>query len=139
MSGAYELQNAIYNALDGDATVSGAVVGIYDNPTQVNDPSDDSEFPFLTISDTTIQPWDDDTDSGTQADATIHVWSRARHALEAKQIQGYIYERLHRGTISINGYTFVGCDLVDQDVQRDEDGITRHGIQTFRLTYYEEA
>lgn len=138
MSGAaYELQLSLYDALANDSAISAAVVGVYDNPTQVQDPSDNTEFPFITMSDILITPWDDDTDKGWEATATLHVWSRASHALEAKEIQGLIYERLHRKTLSISGYDFVGMDEEDQDVQRDEDGITRHGIQNYRITFLE--
>ena len=113
------------------------VKGIYDNPTQVADPSDDTAFPFITLSDGTASPWDTDTERGDDATVVVHVWSRASHSLESKQIQGAIYNVLHRGTISITGSVFVGCDYLSQTVQRDPDGITRHGVQEFRIVYEE--
>jgi hypothetical protein len=67
----------------------------------------------------------------------VHVWSRASHSLEVKQIQAAIYEVLHRGTISIAGSVFIGSDYITQTVQRDPDGITRHGVQEFRIIYEE--
>jgi len=134
---AYQLQFAIYTALDNDATVSGLVQGIYDNPTQVADPSNNDAFPFITISDGTSSPWDTDTERGDEAIAQIHVWSRAEHSLEVKQIQDAIYSVLHRGTISISGSVFIGSDYITQTVERDPDGITRHGVQEFRIVYEE--
>jgi len=134
---AYQLQFGIYTALDDDATLSALIVGIYDNPAQAGDPDDDTLFPYVTISDGTSQPWDTDTDRGDEAIAQIHVWSRASNALEAKQIQDAIYSVLHRGTIVISGSVFIGSDYMTQTVQRDPDGITRHGVQEFRIIYEE--
>lgn len=134
---AYQLQIGVYNALNADATLGGLIQGIYDNPTQVADPSDNSAFPFVTLSDFTSVPWDTDTEKGFDADVTIHVWSRAHHSLEAKQIQDAIYDVLHRGTISITNHAFIACDYITQTVERDPDGVTRHGIQEFRIVYEE--
>lgn len=134
---AYELQLAVFNALNGDATIDGLVEGIYDNPTQVADPSDNSAFPFITLSDMTSTPWDTDTERGTDAVVTVHVWSRAEHALEVKQIQDAIENVLHRGTLSITNQVFIGSDYINQQIERDPDGITRHGIQDFRIVFEE--
>ena len=137
MSGAYELQIGLSNKLTGDAQLMALVKAVYDNPPQQDDPSSNVPFPFITISDSVLQPWDTDTEIGAEAVVTIHVWSRASHALEAKQIQGAIYRVLHRDTIAVNGYTVIGIDLVSQTVERDPDGITRHGVQDFRIIYEE--
>jgi hypothetical protein len=137
MSGAYELQLGLYNKLAADAGVMALVEAIYDNPPQQADPESNVPFPFITISDSTLQPWDTDTEIGTDATVTVHVWSRASHALEAKQIQGAIYRALHRDTIAVTGYTVIGIDLITQTVERDPDGITRHGVQDFRIVYEE--
>ena len=134
---AYQLQFGIYTALDDDATLSALIVGIYDNPAQAGDPDDDTLFPYVTISDGTSQPWDTDLDRGDEAIAEIHVWSRASNSLEAKEIQDAIYSVLHRGTIVISGSVFIGSDYMTQTVQRDPDGITRHGVQEFRIIYEE--
>lgn len=137
MSGTYELQLGLYNKLAADLPLMALVTAVYDNPPQQDDPESNVPFPFLTISDSTAQPWDTDTEVGSDVTFTVHVWSRASHALEAKQIQGAIYQALHRDTISVTGYTVIGIDLVNQTVERDPDGITRHGIQDFRIVYEE--
>jgi len=113
------------------------VIGIYDNPAQVADPASDAAFPFITLSGGTSQPWDTDTDRGDEAIVQVHVWSRASNSLETKQIQDAIYSILHRGTIVISGSVFIGSDYITQTVQRDPDGITRHGVQEFRIIYEE--
>ena len=138
MSGSYQLQIAVYNALNTDSALSALIVGIYDNPQQVADPDNDNAFPFVTLSTGSIEPWDDDHDKGSQADIQVHTWSRARHSLQCKQIMDAIYNVLHRGTLSISGFLFVGCDMVSQEnPQYDPDGVTRHGVQTFRVVFQE--
>lgn len=138
MAGSYALQIAVFNALNANSALSALVVGIYDNQDQIVNPESDSSFPVLTISTGIIRPWDDDTKKGGQADIEIHTWSRARHSLQAKQIMDAVYNVLHRGTLSITGWGYVDCDLIDQvNPQRDPDGITRHGVQTFKITYEE--
>lgn len=137
MSGAVNLQNAIYDKLDADAALSALIVGIYDNPSQVTDPSDNDLFPFLTIGDTVLRPWDSDTETGTEATNTIHVWSRAGHFIEVKEIQQAVYNILHRGTMVISGAVFIASDYISQDAQRDQDAITIHGVQEFRIIYDE--
>lgn len=138
MSGSYALQIAVNNALTADATLNALIVGVYDNPQQVADPGSNSAFPYVTISTGNIAPWDDDHDKGGDANVEVHTWSRASHSLEAKQIMDAIYNVLHRGTLSIIGWAFVGCDMVDhENPQYDPDGITRHGVQTFRVIYEE--
>lgn len=156
----YATQEAIYNAITSNAMtllldfenqeygtrtaeqsaaltfLSQTVKGVYDNPPQVDEPEDPALFPYITISDTTSPPWDDDHDRGFAPILTVHVWSRASHALEAKQIMDAVYSILHRGTLAITGWQFVGCDLTDQTILRDPDGITRHGVQNYRVTYW---
>lgn len=134
---AVDLQNGVYNKLAADAPLNALVVGIYDNPTQVADPSDNTQFPFITVSDSIEREWDTDTEEGHTADLQIHIWSRAHHAIEAKQIADAVVNVLHRGTITIENHVLIGCDYMSRTVLRDPDGITRHGIVEFRIVYEE--
>jgi len=125
------LQNAIYNRLV--AVAIPGVKGIYDNPTQVTDPGNNALFPFITISEATASEWDDDTYTGFDTQAVIHVWSRAHHTLEAKSIQKAIYNALHRYELSITGSTLITCEHQTSSTVRDPDGVTIHGISQYRI------
>lgn len=127
---AYAIQVAVYDAL---AAAPLGVVGIYDNPTQVADPSDNAAFPFVTVGDATLSDWSDDVYSGFEASIIIHTWSRASHRLETKQVQGAIYAALNRAPLVIGGQPVITCDFVSSDDFRDPDGITIHGVSRFRL------
>lgn len=137
MSGSVALQNGVYDALNADATLGALIAGIYDNPLQVADSADASEYPYITVGSANHREWDTDTETGIVANLFIHTWSRARHHIECKEIQDRVYNVLHRGTISISGFSLVGIDQVQQDAQRDPDGITIHGVQEFRIIYEE--
>ena len=132
---AYQLQIAVYNYLSADLDLMALIRGIYDNPQQIKKPESSAEFPFLTIGDDSLKPWDTDTEVGFDCEITIHTWSMASNWLECKQIQDAVYTALHRNEFSRSGFDFVGCDLVTQDAQRDQDGITIHGIQTFKIIF----
>lgn len=127
------IQRGIYTALTSSTAVMALVRGVYDNPTQVADPENPAYFPIITIGDDTITPWDTDTETGFECDATIHVWSMAGHRLECKQIQDAIYSAIHRDVFTVDGALVVGCDLTTQDAQRDPDGLTIHGVQIFKI------
>jgi hypothetical protein len=122
----YELQIAIDDALLAQGMT------VYDRPPQVSDPSDNSAFPYVVIGETTSQPWDTDTETGQDVTMTIHTWSVAGF-LELKTMQTSVYNALHRQAIDVQGWHVLGCDEVDRNQIRDPDGVTVHGIQTYRV------
>lgn len=121
------LQTAIYVALSNDAPLSALVMGVYDDVPQ------SSAFPYVTIGEDVHTEWDTDTSSGSDATITIHAWSRAPGRKETKQIQGAIYDALHRSNLAVTGYATVGVDWQQSESFIDADGETRHGVQTFRV------
>jgi len=129
MSG-YNLQLAIYDAL---ASAPLGVQGVYDNPTQVSNPDDNGAFPFVTVGDATLSDWSDDCKSGFEASIVIHTWSRAAHHLETKQVQGNIYNALHRAELTVDGQPVITSEFVSSDAFRDSDGVTIHGVSRFRV------
>lgn len=132
-----EIQTAIYDALTGDSTLMAAVTGVYDGVPQPTDGGAGTDFPYVTIGETQHQEWDTDTELGADATVTIHVWSRYRGRKEVKDIQAIIYGLLHRANLAITGYNLVGIDWIQSDTFMDADGLTRHGVQTFRITIEE--
>lgn len=131
------LQTALYERLKNYADLSALLAddvrpnisgsAVYDHVPQ------DAVFPYVAIGDTTSAEWDTDTSLGSEATATIHVWSRERGRMEAKEIQRELYNALHRHALSITGATTVTCDWEFAETELDTDGLTRHGITRFRL------
>lgn len=131
------IQSAIYSALTGDSTLMSAVTGVYDDVPQSADAGSGAAFPYVTIGEATHTEWDTDTELGSDVTVTIHVWSRYRGRKEVKDIQGQIYSLLHRANLAVTGYNLVGVDWIQSDSFMDADGLTRHGVQTFRITIEE--
>lgn len=127
-----DIQTGIYSELAGDALLMDMVTAIYDHVPQASDAGDDSLFPYITIGDDDLSEWGTDQDVGFDATIRVHVWSRARGRAETKRIQGRIYEILHRGTIPLDEYHLVMLDEQLQQTFLDPDGLTYHGVQTFR-------
>jgi|AntRauTorckE6833_2_1112554.scaffolds.fasta_scaffold02006_9 hypothetical protein len=130
-----ELQEAIFQNLSGDAPLLALVNGIYDYVPQPNDAGSPANFPYVVVGDDSLNAWDTDTTTGADSSIVIHSWSRYKGKKEIKQIQGAVYAALNRATLSIDGYSFVTCDLLTSDSFIDSDGITQHSTQTFRVLF----
>lgn len=142
-----DIQQAIYTALATDGSVDALLArqrdpsgeptngpAVYDHVPQPPDGADDSWFPYITIGDNTSDDWDTDTERGLDTTVTIHVWSRSRGRMQAREIQGAVYEALHRyDAIPVDGQDTVLMQQEMAQVLVDPDGKTRHGVQRFRL------
>lgn len=131
------IQAAVYVALTGNAALMDLVTGVHDAVSQPADSGSQLAFPYVVVGDDTHIPFDTDTSVGADTTITIHVWSRHEGRKEVKEIQGAIYDVLHRQSIPITGFHLVGIDWLGSESFTDSDGLTRHGVQTFRITVEE--
>ena len=124
MSASWELQKAIYTRLS-----TGSSYTVYDEV-----PSG-AAYPYRVIGDDT--EIDDSTDSniGSEATVTIHTWSIVAGFSEIKAMADDIYSLLNRYDLPISGVNTVGVTREYSRPIRDPDGITRHGVQRFRVNY----
>jgi hypothetical protein len=130
MAAETDLQCAIYQALS-----AALAVPVYDEVPQEATP-DDGDFPFVVVGDDTLSAWDDDLKNGFQATVTIHAFSRYRGRKEIKDLQGAIYDALHRNdTLAIGSFGTAGLSFLTSSTILESDGITRHGIQSFEVFF----
>lgn len=129
MSAGNALQAAIYAKLTASTDLMGVVSGVFDAV-----PQDYSDFPYVTIGEDTLAEWDGADWEGEEATVIIHTWSRKEGLKEAKLVQGYIQDALHRQTLLVSGYNSVDCVREFSETPLDPDGLTRHGVQQFRVT-----
>lgn len=122
------IQDVILSTLRADAALLALVSGVYDSVPQKG-----TEYPYVTIGEDNHNEWDTDTTLGSDCTITIHTWSRHRGRGETKQIQGTIYDALHRAELTVDGYRIHTIDLQNSQSFTDADGLTRHGVQTFRV------
>ena len=124
-----DLQTEIFEVLD-----AGLTYDVYDDVPFLPEGAPSNSFPYVVVGDTTAVAMDNDSNVGVTATATIHVWSRYAGRIEAKNIQGEIYDLLNRVTMNIATYKVIDALFEFSDTFVEGDGITRHGVQRFRFT-----
>ena len=133
MAADWPIQDAIYNRLSGFAGLSALVQGVYDYlPQELADV--DSEFPYVVTGELSGEPWDTDDVLGGEYRILVHTFSRYRGKREPALIMRQVYLALHRYELPVTGYNLVTCEW-DQlsTLMTDPDGLTRHGVQRFRI------
>jgi hypothetical protein len=92
-------------------------------------------FPHLQIGD--IQTVEDGADciDGTEVTVTLHVWSRATGAVEARSIAASCRLCLHEWLPDLSAQGFRCVEHMHRDTRLvgDPDGVTSHAVLTFRL------
>ena len=130
------VQNSVLNRLLASTDLSAIVGGrIYGDVPQ------DAIFPYVTIGEDVATDWSTHYDTGQSISVVMHTWSRARGRRETKRMQSAIYFALNRYNFppivpvdpSDPTYDIVGCDFEGSQSFVDYDGLTRHGVSTFRI------
>jgi hypothetical protein len=94
-----------------------------------------SEYPYIVIGDDTFDADNTDSFKGFSVTSTVHTWSDKRSDLEIRQMQDYIFNTFNSENLSISGYNLVNCYEEYSETFLDPDGITRHGVQRFRINF----
>jgi|688.fasta_scaffold171439_4 hypothetical protein len=125
------VQGAVYTKLIAGTSFTNLVgTRLYDHVPVSTDPA---TFPYVEIGESTGESFDTKTELGFESTVVLHTWSRYRGRKETKQIQAAIYGLLHRGTLSVTGFTHINSEHEFTEVFSDPDGLTYHGIQRFRV------
>lgn len=128
------LQTAIYSALTGDAALMALVNGVYDQVPQDDiDASVAANYPYVVIHGQQLNNNDTDTEEGFDGTVTIHTWSQSYGNKESYEVMQAVYRALHRVNLSVVGYGLSTIHQEYSELMRDPDGITRHGVQRFRV------
>lgn len=106
---------------------------VHDQVPQAAKGEDNSPYPFVTVGDDVHSVWDTDDTDGLESDITVHVWSRHRGRIEVKDIQAKVKAALHHNPLQVDGVPVVLLHFVDSSAVRDPDGLTQHGVQSFRM------
>lgn len=116
MAAEVEVQKALFLALTG--------IGLraVDTGRQAADGGSDTPFPYVEVGTVVFAPWDTSRETGHDFVARIHTRSRAGGMMEAKGIQGQIYDRLHLGPLDVAGHRMVLLRRERSDVTKLDDG-----------------
>lgn len=132
------LQQALYDALTGDATLMALAQGVHiPKAPQYGESEVATPFPYVVIPQMTANPFDTKTSNGGNVLVQVDGYSRSQSDLQINDLQGRVYDVLHKGTLSITGATFVDC-LHEQTIHGyEDDGRTRRFVSLYRVTYDE--
>lgn len=136
----WNLQFAVYDLLKAGNAIAGGRV--YDNVPDAALSADapDSEFPYVHIGETDLQPDDVGTTAGGRDDGavetiTLHVWSRYRGQREVKQIMQQIKDLMHDTQLTVTARASALCIVRAARSFLDPGGRTRHGVMSLEVTH----
>jgi len=89
-------------------------------------------FPYFQIGD--IQTISDGADclDSTELFVTLHIWSRAGGQEETRRLASAVRAALHEWLPELAGFRVVEHEHRDTRTLDDPDGVTSHGVMTFR-------
>lgn len=103
-------QTALYDVLDGDATLGTLMNGVFDHVPQ------ETAYPYIVIGEQDAQDWPNFVGNGVQLRFTLQVFSREAGKQEVQQIIARMQILLHEASISVSGATCVLSRVVSQRV-----------------------
>ncbi|MDE3017264.1 MAG: DUF3168 domain-containing protein [Pseudomonadota bacterium] len=119
------LQEAVYAALTGDATLMALVSGVFDRPPE------GTAFPYVTLGESTGSDWSSAATVGMEHHFTLHVWSREGGRKQSASIMERLHTLLHQANLSITGQTLVMMVFSASEIVLENDGWTYHGKMQF--------
>lgn len=125
MSAETAIQGALYSALNALG------LKVVDAGKQAADGASATPFPYVEVGFVVVNPFDTAQELGFDYLARIHTRSRSAAMKEAKDIQGQIYARLHRGLLTFSGYNHILIQRERSEMLRAPDG-SFHGVCEYR-------
>ena len=123
--GQFQLQQAIFSALNVSAVTSDLSCGVFDDVPQ------NASYPYIALGEETAVDFSVKDIQGGDLTVNIHVWSQYKGSKETKQIMDKIHDLLHNINLSVTGFNLINLRFEFSDIMRDPDGITRHGVMRF--------
>lgn len=121
----YALQKAIFAALDGAISA-----GVYDAVPR------DAAFPYVVLGDDQTIAAHAECVDGAEVYSTIHIYSRLPGRAQAKQLAGAVVEALDGAELFLGPSLTAETRHHDSRFMTDVDGLTAHGVVTFRSLVY---
>lgn len=129
----WAVQTAVVTALKADAALialvntTGSNAGIYDFVDA------DTPFPYVVVGEGNARAMDTKTEHGMDQTLMIHTWSEYRGMKQVKEIMAAVVDALDRAALSVTGHDLIDLRFEFSDILLDPDGLTRHGVQRFRV------
>jgi hypothetical protein len=134
MNAALSLQQAVFAKL----MASEDIKDIVDDPPRVFDTVPrGAAFPYIVIGEDRQTDWSTATEKGSEHRLSIHVWSRAPGAREARVAAQAVADALDGAALSVTGFTLVSLRWLEGETLRENDGETIHAQLMFRAVLEE--
>ena len=128
---AWDVQTAIYARLAGAAALTlqlaAGAAGVCDHVPQ------GMAFPYVVLSGLQAQPGDTQQTHGYDITLSVASFSRGEGMKELRGVMAAIYDALHDANFTVPNQTLILCRQVSSETQLEQDGITRAGLQRFRI------
>ncbi|MDZ7711707.1 MAG: DUF3168 domain-containing protein [Rhodovibrio sp.] len=126
MNVGFELQKAIYQALDGNVTVGGNAVPVY------NPPPTDAPYPYIDIGDENSADFSTHTEAARERFVTLSVWSDQPGKSEVYSVLSQMETLLDRAKLTLGTGRAWDVQATSTQITRDLDGRTFTGTMTVR-------
>jgi len=127
MNVGFELQKAIYGALDGNVTVSGNAVPVH------NPPPTDAAYPYIEIGDENSADFSTHTERARERFVILNVWSNEPGKSEVYSILAQMEMLLDRARLTLGTGRAWDVQATSTQITRDLDGRTFTGSMTLRV------
>ena len=125
------VQAAVVAALRADSSLTGLLAegaaSVLDHVPQ------STPFPYLVVGESASKAFDTKTEEGMEQLVTLHSWSTYSGMAEIKDIMAAVVAALDRASLTVIGHDLVDISFLSSEAMLDEDGVTRHGLQRFRV------
>lgn len=121
----WALQMAVFSTLQAAKGLM-AIMGadhIHDAPPR------SAEFPYIVFNTASILDWGHSLGEGRDVRLTIHCWSRYQGKKEVLAMMAAIKDAIERVPSSNEGWHFVLIHIEQEEVRRERDHVTWHGVQ----------
>ena len=115
---------AVFAALEADPLLTGRVFQALE---------DSQGWPKVYFEVSSGVDWSDKSESGLEAEISLHVGSRYDGERECNLLMQAIHNRLHRANLVLTNSNLVLCQYVRHDIMLESDGVTRHAVIRFSL------
>jgi hypothetical protein len=127
----WDVQTGVFNRL----TVTSAVTSLLANGANsvLDHVPAGTAFPYIVLGETRSLPMDTQRVIGNDVTLTLHTYSRGAGMQQARHIMAAIYDALHNAVFAVPNQTLILCQCLDTETRLETDGLTRHGLQRFRI------